>query len=124
MKEADILRWFFGIAGFSGLYSGATNLWSVAARAIPFTSAPVISLILGAGYAYFTYTLPVYLHSRRVWVLKSFVSIAVVLFIAPSVITTVSLGMYGLEGLILSLSLGLAVWWYQYQTITTLSKRK
>ncbi len=123
MKEKDILRWFFGITGFSGLYYGMTGLWSGATGATLFTSAPVTSLILGVGYVYFTYTLPKYLYTRRVWVLKSFVSIAVVIFIAPSVITTVSLGMYGLEGLILSLSLGLAVWWYQYKTVTTLSKK-
>jgi len=122
------LRWYFGLAGFYGLYSYATSLWSIATgttTSVTNLLSELSGLLASAGFVYFTYTLPIYLRSRNVWILKSFISILTGIGMVWSVFGYI-LGndSFGLWGLLISLSLGLFFWWYFFQTFDRLSKAR
>ena len=125
-ETVNSLRWYFGLAGFFGLYSYATSLWSaVRGTTIPISDllGTLFGLLASAGFIYFTYTLPTYLHTKNVWILKSFISILIVVSIVWNVFGDISgAGPLGYWGILISLALGLFFWWYLFKTVNRLSK--
>lgn len=119
-------RLYFGLAGFVGLYSYATSLWGVATgttTSVTTLLSELFGLLASAGFIYFTYTLPTYLRSGNMWILKAFISTLFGVSIVWNVFGDISgTDTLGLWGLLISLPLGLFFWWYFYQTIDRLSK--
>lgn len=117
------LQWYFGIVGFGGLYYQGTALWNaVAASASATTLLNLLwGLVVSAGFVYFTYTLPIYLHSNKVHILKNCIHILFGVSLVGDIIGNIS-GGTSLGWLqFVPVLVGLFIWWYLYQSVSRLS---
>lgn len=107
--------------GLFGFVSGTKSVVAVSFGALAPNVGLSVTLIVGVVFLYFAYTLPTYLRSDKVWVLKSFIIISAVTSITVNVANDISeAGSFGLG--VVFLLLELVVLWYIYQNIDRLSK--
>ncbi len=124
------LRWYFGVLGFGGLYVGSTALWKAITISAPFTSASVgnicgllWSLVVSAGFVYFTYTLPEYLRPNKVRILKSYIHILFGVDLALNVVKSITgISSFNWQMDIVADLFLVFIWWYLYQSIGRLSR--